>query len=47
MVVHSKRLLLSMKNFYLLLVRLKQFVLMAPSVSGSTQCREITEISIY
>jgi len=29
--------------------RLKQFILMAPSVSGSrpTQCKEITEINIY
>jgi len=27
--------------------RLKQFILMAPSVSVSTQCKEITEINIY
>jgi len=27
--------------------RLKQFILMAPSVSGSTQFKEITEINIY
>jgi len=27
--------------------RLKQFILMAPSGSGSTQCKEITEIDIY
>jgi len=27
--------------------RLKQFILMAPSGSGSSQCNEITEIDIY
>ena len=27
--------------------RLKQFILMAPTGSGSTQCKEITEIDIY
>jgi len=27
--------------------RLKQFILMAPSLSGSTQCKEITEINIW
>jgi len=26
---------------------LKQFILMASSVSGSTRCKEITEINIY
>jgi len=49
MVVHSKHLLLSTKNFCpMLAVHLGlNGLYIAPSVSGSTQWKEITEINIY
>ena len=52
MVVYSKHLLLCHEKLLSIVscaYRLEEFVLMAPSVSGSrpTQCKEITEINIY
>jgi len=48
--MHSKHLLLCLQKLLSnasCASKLKQFILMAPSVSGSSQCKEITEINIF